>query len=235
MTRLRQLVHSPLAWGILTFVPVFVLASVLANQMWKSSRSQNLVRVLNAELSLVQKDLKAGRLPPLMPIRHGSEAAQHLLLQMFLSGAPISTIEGELSRFIEIHSGPRSAEIRVWAGWRQTLVDIRLSVPVADADLAGTGGMLHEARWHVANAQGWLALGDGERGLVHFLRALSLSRQVLQQRKTDQHDFEASFIVGKVLHFLFGRSGLLREVRSLGSSTIWSVRADRILMQDGPV
>jgi hypothetical protein len=229
MIRLRKLTRSPTVWGILTFVPVFLLASVLANQLWKSKRSDSMVRVFESEIQEIRAELDKGRLPSLLPLKHGSETPQLMLLQMFFAGAAIPQIEGELSRFIEIQHGARASHRGVWEGWRRTLVDIRLDIPSARTDSGGSGRMLHLARWHIARAQGWLSAGNAERGLVDFLRAMSLCRQVLQLRRDHQHDVEASFIAAKALYYLFGRSGLLREVRKLGSSSIWSVRAERIL------
>jgi hypothetical protein len=232
MSRARQLIRSPLAWGVLTFVMMFVVASAIANTFWKNGRRDSLGRILELEIQGILADAQMRRLPPLSPLRKGVGSPQYRLVQQFLDGASVQQMEKELQRFMERHPNAPVWQREVWQEWGRTLDEIHLEIPGARPEETTLGRKLHQARWHIARAQGWLIIGDGDRGLVHFLRAIKLCREVQEQAGSDEHQVEASYIAGKALFLLFGRSALLREVRSLGSSAIWSVRAERMLLKD---
>jgi len=232
MSRARQFIRSPLIWGALTFFGMFVLASALANRFWQESRGDSLSKVLENEILSIEDDAEHRRLPVLSPLKKGTGTPRFRLIQDFLKGTSIPEIEKWLERFIDAHPNASSWNQEVWQEWRHTLQEIRLDVPGPRASETRLQRKLHQARWHVARAQGWLIIGDADRGLLHFLQALALCRDVLRWSESDEHQVEASFISGKVLFLLFGRTALLREVRGLGSSAIWSVRAGRLLLKE---
>lgn len=232
MSRVRPLIRSPLIWGVLTFILMFVLASTIANRFWRNSRGDSLAKVLELEVLGILADAEDRRLPVLPHSRTGAGTPRFRLIQDFLKGASIPEMERWLEWFIDAHSNASSWNQGAWQEWRLALQEIRLDIPGASPGETQLQHKLHQARWHVARAQGWLIIGDSDRGLVHFLRALALCREVLRGADSDEHQVEAAFISGKVLFLLFGRTALLREVRSLGSSAIWSVRAGRLLLKE---
>ncbi|MBU6375784.1 MAG: hypothetical protein KGQ59_07300 [Bdellovibrionales bacterium] len=187
--------------------------------------------LVRAEVSELQGLVALQEIPALAPWRAQSPGVGQLLIQGFLRAGPLDQTLQELRLFASQQNGRAEnpdAPYLEWIRDLETYLEEEKSLERTEWVFSHKKA-LTLARWHVSLAQGSITAGKPNQGLVHFLSALRLSQRAFSWNENIGRDREAAFIAGKVLFFVFGRPGVLNELRTLKDTSIWSLRAVKIL------